>query len=143
MTAVSALMGCGQDPAIVMLGPVYDRLGKHSNLHPYRRAEIIDAMSTMLPACIPLTCIYLFMTASMTTGYDFAEPLTAFDLVPGCAYCFILFCLFQISFLTGWGRLYEGKDGEPIYGDGTPLKNKWKLFFASKNVPNIGESEEN
>ncbi|MDO4174929.1 MAG: Na+/H+ antiporter NhaC family protein, partial [Eubacteriales bacterium] len=135
MTGVSALMGCGQDPALVMLGPVYDEIGQRTGIHPYRRAEIIDAMSTMLPACIPFTCIYLFMISNMTQGYDFVAPLSTFDLLPGCAYCFILFCVIQLSILTGWGRLYEGPNGEPLKADGTVLKNLWSFNNISPSRP--------
>lgn len=133
MSFLSGIMGCSQDPCLIMLGPVYDELGQKANIHPYRRAEIIDAMSTMLPACIPFTCKYLFVAASMTAGYSFVAPLTPFDIVPGMIYCFTLFCLFMVSIITGWGRLYEGPNGEPLKGDGTQLKNLWTLFFIAKN----------
>lgn len=128
MTIITTMMGGGQDPAILTMGPIYNKVGQEMNLHPYRRANLLDGFSNSLPVSIPVISCYIFLTVQLTSGYDFVEPLTAVQVSSGMVYTFMLFLTLMAAILTGWGRIYEGPNGEPVKADGTVIKHKYSLF---------------
>lgn len=124
MTIVTIFMGGAQDPAILTMGPVFNRIGQEKNIHPYRRANLLDGFSNSLPVSVPFISCYIFLTAQLTAGYDFVEPLTAIQVSKGMIYPICLFLVLIVAILTGWGRVYEGPNGEMIKEDGTAVKVK-------------------
>lgn len=122
MTLVTIFMGGAQDPAILTMGPVFNRIGKEKNIHPYRRANLLDGFSNSIPVSVPFISCYIFLTAQLTAGYDFVEPLTALQVSKGMIYPVLLFVVLVVSIITGWGRVFEGPNGEMVKEDGIVVK---------------------
>lgn len=125
MTLVTIFMGAAQDPAILTMGPVFDKVGQEKNIHPYRRANLLDGFSNSLPVSIPFISCYIFMTSQLSAGYDFIAPLTAIQVSKGMVYTVVLFITLFASIFIGWGRYYEGPNGEMMKEDGTIIKSKY------------------
>ncbi|ADD68850.1 Na+/H+ antiporter NhaC-like protein [Denitrovibrio acetiphilus DSM 12809] len=121
MTVVTTFMGGAQDPAILTMGPIFNRIGKEKNIHPYRRANLLDGFSNSLPVSIPFISCYIFLTVQLTQGYDFVEPLTALEVSKGMVYTVCLFFVLTVAVLTGWGRVFEGPAGEMIKANGAKV----------------------
>jgi len=102
----------------VIAGPINDELGSGQNIHPYRRANISDActssFSYMMPWHIwafvmiatlePLVKVYPFIKIPAPTTFPFVT------FYPAAIFLIILF-----SIITGYGRTFEGTDGEMIH----------------------------
>lgn len=125
MTLVTTFMGGAQDPAILTMGPVFNKIGQEKNIHPYRRSNLLDGFSNSLPVSIPFVSCYIFITSQLTAGYDFVEPLTALQVSKGMVYTIVLFITLFVSIFIGWGRVYEGPNGEMMKEDGTIIKSKY------------------
>lgn len=128
-TAITTVMGGAQDPAILTMGPVFNKVGQEKNLHPYRRANLLDGFSNSLAVSIPFLSCYVFLAAQLTEGYDFIAPQTTFDVSTGMVYTFLLFAILLISIITGWGRIYEGPDGKMIKENGEEVKHPYSVFM--------------
>jgi len=113
-----ALLGStGRIPVIA--GPINDELGSGQMLHPYRRANICDActssFSYMMPWHLwafviiatlePLVKVYPFIKIPAPTSFPFVT------FYPAAIFVIILF-----SIITGYGRTFEGANGETIHG---------------------------
>ena len=132
MTLITSIMGGAQDPAIITMGPVFDKVGREKNLHPYRRAELLDCFSNSLAVSLPFISCYVFLTTALTEGYDFVEPLTTWDVSSGMIYTFMLFIVLIVSILSGWGRIYEGPHGEIMKEDGSFVKHPYSITMKSE-----------
>jgi Na+/H+ antiporter NhaC len=102
-------------PAMLMFGPVADRIGGAAGLHPYRKANIMDCFTLGLGAIIPLGSVFLLIASQLTQGLGDGVPgLTSLEVFPAALYPLILTVVMIVSILTGWGRRFEGVDGEPV-----------------------------
>lgn len=128
MTLLTTIMGGAQDPAILTMGPVFNKVGQDMNIHPYRRANLLDGLSNSLPVSVPFVSCYIFLTTQLTTGYDFVAPLSPLDISKGMIYTVCLFFIFMFSIGTGWGAIYEGPHGEIVKKDGTIVKHPYSIF---------------
>ena len=99
--------------SMATFGKIQNELGKKAGLHPYRRANLLDGFANSVPVCIPFLSAFVFIGASCSQGYDFVAPLSSAQVAGGMFYNYILFVVLLVSVLTGWGRIYEGKDGKP------------------------------
>ena len=110
-----SFIGSANGPALIIFGPVADELGKKKGLHPYRRANIIDGMVCSLPVNVPFTSAFIFIVISVVQGlmanYDFITPIGPFALAAATFHPIMLFVVFSICIISGWGREYETKDG--------------------------------
>lgn len=127
-TLIATLMGGAQDPAIITMGPVFNRVGQEKNIHPYRRANLLDGFSNSLAVSVPFLSCYVFLASQLTEGYDFIAPLTTFEVSTGMVYTIFLFLALLISVLTGWGRVYEGPNGEMLTENGNEVKHPYSIF---------------
>lgn len=127
-TLITTVMGGAQDPAIITMGPVFNRVGQEKKLHPYRRANLLDGFSNSLAVTVPFLSCYVFLTAQLTEGYDFIEPLSTFEVSTGMVYTMFLFIALLMSVITGWGRIYEGPDGEMMKENGEIVKHPYSIF---------------
>lgn len=127
-TAITTFMGGAQDPAIITMGPVFNRVGQEKNLHPYRRANLLDGFSNSLAVSVPFLSCYVFLASQLTEGYDFIAPLSTFEVSTGMVYTIFLFLALLISVLTGWGRVYEGPGGEMVKENGDVVKRPYSIF---------------
>ncbi len=128
MTFLTTIMGGAQDPAILTMGPVFNKVGKSMNIHPYRRANLLDGFSNSLPVSIPFISCYIFLTTQLTAGYDFVAPLTPAQVSLGMVYPVVLFCVLMFSVLTGWGRIFEGDNGTMLDKNGNSKRSGYTFL---------------
>jgi len=99
--------------SMATFGKIQNELGKKAGLHPYRRANLLDGFANSVPVCIPFLSAFVFIGAMCTQGYDFVAPISSTGVAGGMFYNYVLFFVLLFSVITGWGRIYEGKDGKP------------------------------
>ena len=105
ISLTTIIFGGVTSASILTFGPVLNKIGTAKGLHPYRRANLLDGIANSLPAVIPFMGTFVFIGAALTG----LSPVVVFG---GTIYAFTLFIVFMISIATGWGRTFEGKDGE-------------------------------
>lgn len=114
----SICLGAANGPAIIMYGPIADEIGKAKNLHPYRRANLMDGVTASLPVIIPFTSAFIFIVVVCVQGlmadYSFIQPINPMQLAYATFHSIALFLVFMFSIYTGWGRAYEGDNGEEV-----------------------------
>lgn len=91
--------------SILTFGPVLNKVGSAKNIHPYRRANLLDATANSLPAIIPFMSVFVFIGSALS-------GLSPVSVAIGTLYGFTLFGVMIFSVVSGWGRDYEGKNGE-------------------------------
>lgn len=125
MTFTCTIMAANQDASLIALGDIFNRVGQNMNLHPYRRANLLDGFANSFPICVPFLSNYIFMTSQLTVGYDFIVPQSAIDVSKGMIYPFMLFLVLLFSIFTGWGRIFEGPNGEMINEKGKIVESRF------------------
>jgi len=114
----SVLLGAATGPALIMFGPIGDRIGKTQKLHPYRRANLLDGFSNTLPIIQPLSAFIFIMTAAISglmKDYSFVTVPDPFALMAATFHPMMLFIVLTVSVLTGWSRSFEGEGGKEVY----------------------------
>jgi len=114
ISVTTLIFGGVTSASMATFGKVQNELGKRAGLHPYRRANLLDGFANSLPVVVPFLSCFAFIGALLSQGYDFIEPLSVVQVSKGMIYCVVLFFVLLYSVLTGWGRKYEGPDGEPV-----------------------------
>lgn len=94
------LLGGVTSASILTFGPILNKIGLAKNIHPYRRANLLDGTANSLPAIIPFMSVFVFIGAALT-------GLSPVVVAGGTIYGFVLFAVFLASVLTGWGRRKE------------------------------------
>ncbi|MFD0514370.1 hypothetical protein [Streptomyces aureus] len=97
--------------AMLTFGPVADEIGARVDLHPYRRAVVMDCFAMGIAAIVPVLSAYLFIGAQLTTGIKGAPALTTTEIFVAMLYPLILTVVMVVAAATGWGRRFEGADG--------------------------------
>ncbi len=114
----SICLGSANGPAIIMFGPVADRIGQETKLHPYRRSNLLDGFASTLPVIIPFTSAFIFIVVLCINGlqgdYPFVQSLSPISIAMSTYHCLALFVVFMFSVFSGWGRKYEANDGAPV-----------------------------
>lgn len=112
------LLGSSCAAAILMFGPISDKLGKKQMLHPFRRANLTDGFACTLSVITPSISAFIFMTTTLVQGlitdYSFIQPLNPLSLTTHCFYQVLLFVVLAFSVITGWGRRFEGASGKQV-----------------------------
>ncbi|NLJ79261.1 MAG: Na+/H+ antiporter NhaC family protein [Tissierellia bacterium] len=116
---VSAMaLGAASGPAIIMFGPIANEIGQSKDLHPYRRANLIDGYANTIPTVIPFISAFIFIALTLIQGlqgeYAFIPDVNPIQITISSFYPIALFLVLSFSVFTGWGREYEGTDGEPV-----------------------------
>ncbi|MGC4018155.1 MAG: Na+/H+ antiporter NhaC family protein [Muricomes sp.] len=114
ISITTILFGGVTSASMTTFGKVQNEIGKRVGLHPYRRANLLDGFANGIVLVIPFLSVFVFIGALLTKGYDFVEPVSLTGVAGGMIYCMMLFLVLLFSVLTGWGRQYEGKNGEPV-----------------------------
>ena len=116
--ASSVCLGAANGPAIIMFGPIADQIGQARKLHPYRRANLLDGFASTIPVIIPFTSSFIFIVITCVNGlipdYDFIQAINPLRLSGATFHCIFLFFVFLFSVLSGWGREYEGPNGDRV-----------------------------
>jgi Na+/H+ antiporter NhaC len=118
ITTVMELLNAGITTSVVaIMGPIANELGQKFHLHPYRRANLIDAVGNTWAYFIPWSA-FLFIMISIIGGMKSAYP---FLVTPAPTQFFFavfhpwfLWLLMLFATITGYGRSFEGKNGEEI-----------------------------
>jgi Na+/H+ antiporter NhaC len=99
-------------PSMMMFGPVADRIGAVPGLHPYRRANVMDCFTLGLGSVVPIVSSFLLIASLLTEGYDGAPAVEAPAIFLGAFYPIVLTLVILFAIFTGWGRRFEGANGE-------------------------------
>lgn len=100
--------------AEIAAAPFVSEVGKLFRLHPYRRANILDATTSALGYIFPWSGGVLVGYATLRTlaaQYDWIPAIAPTEVWPFVFHGWLLLVVMLIAALTGYGRTYEGPDG--------------------------------
>lgn len=103
--------------ANICVAPFVNAIGKKNNLHPYRRANILASAICTFPFFLPYGgCVLLLLggLSSMKGTYAFLPDLAPTDMLFTSFYNWAIWFVMLFTCITGWGRTFEGKDGERV-----------------------------
>lgn len=100
ISLTTVLLGGVTSASILTFGPILDKIGAAKNIHPYRRANLLDGTANSLPAIIPFMSVFVFIGSALT-------GLSPVVVAGGTVYGFVLFAVFVAAVLSGWGRMAE------------------------------------
>jgi len=101
----------------VIAGPILNALGRTQNLHPYRRANILDAVANSFSFIIPWHVWPILMILQINPLHQANELIpvpAATDFLLTTYYPVAIWCVMLIAIVTGWGRKFEGPNGEVV-----------------------------
>ena len=96
ISLTTVLLGGVTSASILTFGPILNKIGAARNIHPYRRANLLDGTANSLPAIIPFMSVFVFIGAALT-------GLSPVVVACGTVYGVVLFLAFLIAVLTGYG----------------------------------------
>lgn len=102
--------------AEITAAPVVSQLGKRYRLHPYRRANFLDAVTSALGYIFPWgggVLIGYSTINSLTESYDFITVVAPDQVWAYVLHGWFLAAVMLIAAITGFGRKYEAADGSP------------------------------
>lgn len=103
--------------ANICVAPFINAIGKKNKIHPVRRANILATTICSFPFFLPYGgCVLLLLGGlnSMKGTYPFLPDLAPTDMMFTAFYSWAIWIVMLISCLFGFGRKFEGKDGEPV-----------------------------
>lgn len=103
--------------AIICVAPFVNAIGKVKRLHPYRRANFLDAVSCSWPFFVPYGGCVLLLIGTMktiSTTYEFVTPLAPSSLFFSVFYAWLIWLVMLFAGITGWGRSFEGEGGKEV-----------------------------
>jgi Na+/H+ antiporter NhaC len=106
--------------AEIAAAPFVRRLGKEYNIHPYRRANFLDTVSSSLGYIFPWSGGVLLAWATIKNAaenYDFVSAVNPTEVFPFVFQGWGLMIVMLIAALTGWGLRFTGENGEEIKPD--------------------------
>lgn len=100
-TAITTVLFGGVTSAsILTFGPIFNKICSAKNIHPYRRANLLDATANSLPALVPFLSVFVFIGSALT-------GLSPLQVALGSIYGFALSGVVIFSAITGFARTYE------------------------------------
>ncbi|GEL78215.1 Na+/H+ antiporter NhaC family protein [Tenuibacillus multivorans] len=102
--------------AEIAAAPFVSKIGKNMNLHPYRRANFLDTVSSSLGYIFPWSGGVLLAYTTINGVIDnYGIPgVNPIEVVPFVFQGWGLMIVMLIAALTGWGLRYTGKKGEEV-----------------------------
>lgn len=103
--------------AEITAAPVVSELGSRFRLHPYRRANFLDAVTSAIGYIFPWgggILIGYQTIRNLQDTYDFVEAVPPTDVWMYVLHGWFLAAVMLVSAITGFGRRYEGPDGQPV-----------------------------
>lgn len=100
--------------AEIAAAPVISQLGKRFRLHPYRRANMLDAVTSAIGYIFPWgggVLIGYQTIRTLESQYDFVQAVPPTDVWRFVLHGWFLAAVMLIAALTGFGRTYESADG--------------------------------
>ena len=102
--------------AEIAAAPVVSQLGRRFRLHPYRRANILDAVTSALGYIFPWgggVLIGYQTIRNLSETYDFITVVSPTEVWPFVLHGWFLAGIMLLAAITGFGRRYEAADGSP------------------------------
>lgn len=115
VSVTTLLFGGVNSAALLTFGPVADEIGSRVDLHPYRRAVVMDCFAMGLAAIVPVLSAYLFIGAQLTTGIEGVPAVSTTQIFVSMLYPLTLTAVMVVAVVTGWGRRFEGPDGTEVH----------------------------
>ncbi|ELK46427.1 Na+/H+ antiporter NhaC family protein [Halobacillus sp. ACCC02827] len=103
--------------AEIAAAPFVRKLGKELNIHPYRRANFLDTVTSSLGYIFPWSGGVLLAWTTVRGAaeqYDFLPVIGPGEVFPFVFQGWGLLIVMLIAAWTGWGLRYTGKNGEEI-----------------------------
>ena len=100
ISITTIMLGGVTSASILTFGPILNKIGSAKNIHPYRRANLLDGTANSLPSIVPFLSVFVFIGSALT-------GLSPVVVAGGTIYGFALFFVFLAAVLTGWGRKKE------------------------------------
>ncbi|MEH7523575.1 Na+/H+ antiporter NhaC family protein [Bacillus sp. JJ1503] len=100
--------------AIVMIGPVANKLFKKFNLDRRRGANILDGFSCATAGVLPYNASMMVMFGLAVSSGVLSESFSVMSIPMYSFHAILLFVVFLISIITGWDRRYEKVTGNDI-----------------------------
>lgn len=103
--------------AEIAAAPFVRDMGKTFQLHPYRRANFLDAVSSAFGYIFPWSggvLIGVTTLASLTDRYDFISVPSPTEVWPYVFHGWLLAAVMLMAAITGYGRRFEGPRGEVL-----------------------------
>lgn len=103
--------------AEIAAAPFVREIGKEAKLHPYRRANFLDANTSALGYIFPWSGGVLLGVATvnrLAVDLDFLQSIDSVQAVPYVFHGWFLVLVMLIAAITGFGRRYEGPQGEEL-----------------------------
>lgn len=100
ISITTILLGGVTSASILTFGPILNHIGSAKNIHPYRRANLLDGTANSIPSIVPFMSVFVFIGAALT-------GMSPVVVAGGTIYGFALFFVFLAAVITGWGRRKE------------------------------------
>ena len=103
--------------AEIAAAPFVREIGKEAKIHPYRRANFLDANTSALGYIFPWSGAVLLGVAAinaLAVDLEFLQPVDSIQAVPYVFHGWFLVLVMLIAAITGFGRRYEGPHGEEL-----------------------------
>jgi len=102
--------------AEITAAPFVSQLGRRFRLHPYRRANMLDAVTSALGYIFPWgggVLIGYQTIQNLAPRYDFLEVVSPTQVWPFVLHGWFLALVMLLAAITGFGRMFEAADGSP------------------------------
>ncbi|WP_411842555.1 Na+/H+ antiporter NhaC family protein [Salinicoccus sp. HZC-1] len=104
--------------AEIAAAPFVKEIGEKYQIHRYRRANMLDAVTSALGYIFPWGAPVLLGWSTIQTikadSYDWLPVVEPTAVFPFVFQGWFLFIIMFVAALTGWGLRYEGKNGEEL-----------------------------
>lgn len=103
--------------AEIAAAPFVRKLGIEMNIHPYRRANFLDTVTSSLGYIFPWSGGVLLAWATIQGAaeeYDFLPVVGPTEVFPYVFQGWGLLIVMFVAAMTGWGLRYSGKNGEEV-----------------------------
>ena len=116
---IVGLMGGFAIMGMAIAAPFINAMGQDQKIHPYRRANILDGMTTSMCHATPWSkqlFVFAGLLTAMKDSYDFVPVITTTDFFFYCFHPWVLMIIMPVAAIVGYGRIFEGKNGDVIKG---------------------------
>jgi Na+/H+ antiporter NhaC len=100
--------------AEIAAAPFVKEVGKSFKLHPYRRANFLDAITSAFGYIFPWSGGVLIGIKTLQENFGDVITISHTQVWPFVFHGWLLVAVMLIAALTGFGRRYEGKNGEEL-----------------------------
>lgn len=109
--------------AEIAAAPFVREIGKEAKLHPYRRANFLDSLTSALGYIFPWSGGVLLGVATingLVDDYPFIKEIDSTQVAPFVFHGWFLIIVMLLAAITGFGRRFEGPNGEELKEEPAP-----------------------